>query len=332
MKTKNIFVFIEQREGAVVPVSYELLSEARRSVTDKIGDPDYKVVGVLLGKGVSALADEAAARGADKVILCDHDKLKNYSTQYYADALTQVIEAYKPDAMLIGATVLGRDLAPRVAARVETGLTADATVLDVSVENPDEPLLLVTRPAFGGNLFATIVCPKTRPQMATIRPNVFEIKDAPSGHKGTVEPFAVTLDGKQMISIEGVLKKETLGVDITKAKVLLSVGRGMMKHMDLCQEVADAIGATLSCSRAVVDEGFAPKDRQVGQTGKTVRPQVYIACGISGAAQHVAGMEKSECIIAINTDPQAAIFSIANVGLVGDAKAILQELKTKLAK
>lgn len=326
---KDIFVFVEQKNGEIANVGYELISEARK-ITAQLKNLDYKVVGVLLGDSVESLGEQVIAKGADKVICVSNDKLKNYSTQYYTDALMAVIDHFKPDGFLIGATVLGRDLAPRLAARADTGLTADATMIEVDTENPDQPLLLVTRPAFGGNLYGTIVCPKTHPQMATIRPNVFEICAVEQGHSGTVESFKVELKGAPMLNSVATLKKELAGVDITKAKIILSIGRGMQKHLDFAREVAKELGATVACSRAVVDAGFAPKELQVGQTGKTVRPNIYIACGISGAAQHMAGMEKSDYIIAINTDPNAAIFSIANLGLVGDGKPVLAALKTAL--
>lgn len=326
---KDIFVFVEQKDGEIASVGYELISEARK-ITAKLSHLDYKVVGVLLGDKTEQWANEVIGHGADRVICVSDEKLKNYTTQYYTDALMAVIDHFKPDGFLIGATVLGRDLAPRLAARADTGLTADATMIEVDTENPDAPLLLVTRPAFGGNLYGTIVCPRTHPQMATIRPNVFEICPVDEGHTGEIESFKVKLSGAPMLTTVETIEKEVSGVDITKAKIILSVGRGMQKHLDFVREVAKELGATVACSRAVVDAGYAPKELQVGQTGKTVRPNVYIACGISGAAQHMAGMEKSDYIIAINTDPNAAIFLIANLGLVGDGKQVLTALKSAL--
>ena len=278
---KDIYVFVEQKNGEVANVGYELISEARKLVAS-IPQMNFQVVGVLLGHNIKDKANDVIAHGADKVIVVDDALLEGYSTQFYADALTQVINSFKPDSFLTGATVLGRDLAPRVAARLNAGLTADATKIEIDQEKAKdgEALLLVTRPTFGGNLFGTIVCPDTRPQMATIRPNVF------------------SMDAEDCL--------------------------------DMVQAVAEELGGELCASRAVVDDGFADKAIQVGQTGKTVRPSLYIACGISGACQHVAGMEKSDMIIAINRDPQAEIFSIANMGFIGDVKEILPLLKDEI--
>ena len=285
---KDIFVFVEQENGNIAEVSYELISEARKLVAS-IPEFGYKVVGVLLGENVKEKAQEVISHGADKVIVVDDALLKDYSTQFYADALTQVVLAHKPDSMLTGATPLGRDLAPRVAAR----LTADATKIEVDLEyakENGESLLDVTRPTFGGNLFGTIVCKDTRPQMATIRPKVFELAPTDTTRTGEVEEFTPTWR-------------------TTDPHVL--------------QKVADELGGVVCCTRAVVEDGFLDKDRQVGQTGKTVRPSLYIACGISGAVQHCAGMDKSDLIISINRDPQAEIFNISNMGFVGDCATVL---------
>lgn len=332
MNSKDIFVFIEQKDGVIAPVSHELLAEARKLVA-QIPQLHYNVVGVLLGRKIKSLGNTVIAYGADKVIMCDDDKLELYSTQYYTDVLAQIIAEYQPDSFLIGATILGRDLAPRVAARVDTGLTADATKIEMDTTDPSVASLLVTRPAFGGNLFGTIVC-RTRPQMATIRPNVFVADQPDAFRSGELICFKAFWDGTEpLVKRKEVIAKETKAVDITKANLIISCGRGMADHLDIAYHVANEIGATVAVSRAVVDAGFAARDIQVGQTGKTVRPNIYIACGISGAAQHVAGMEHSEYIIAINKDPNAAIFSIANLGIIGDAAQILpllaQELLTK---
>ena len=329
---KDIYVFVEQKNGEIANVGYELISEARKLVAS-IPHMNFEVVGVLLGEGIADKAQDVIAHGADKVIVVDHPLLKGYSTQFYADALTQVIETYKPDSLLTGATVLGRDLAPRVAARLNAGLTADATKIEMDPEKEDEALLLVTRPTFGGNLFCTIICPDTRPQMATIRPNVFSMDAPDPTRKGEVVMFEPKFQSTQpQVVVKEVIEKVVEGVDITKADILVAAGRGAEDCLDLVKAVAEELGGELAVSRAVVDDGYAEKDIQVGQTGKTVRPSLYIACGISGACQHVAGMEKSDMIIAINRDPQAEIFSIANMGFVGDVKEVLPLLKEEIIK
>ena len=329
---KDIYVFVEQKNGEIANVGYELISEARKLVAS-IPHMNFEVVGVLLGEGIADKAQDVIAHGADKVIVVDHPLLKGYSTQFYADALTQVIETYKPDSLLPGATVLGRDLAPRVAARLNAGLTADATKIEMDPEKEDEALLLVTRPTFGGNLFGTIICPDTRPQMATIRPNVFSMDAPDPTRKGEVVMFEPKFQSTQpQVVVKEVIEKVVEGVDITKADILVAAGRGAEDCLDLVKAVAEELGGELAVSRAVVDDGYAEKDIQVGQTGKTVRPSLYIACGISGACQHVAGMEKSDMIIAINRDPQAEIFSIANMGFVGDVKEVLPLLKEEIIK
>ena len=323
---KDIFVFVEQENGNIAEVRYELISEARKLVAS-IPSFEYKVVGVLLGKDVKDKAQDVIVHGADKVIVVDDDLLKDYSTQFYADALTQVIQEYKPDSFLTGATPLGRDLAPRVAARINVGLTADATKIVVDTEyaaETGESLLDVTRPTFGGNLFGTIVCKNTRPQMATIRPKVFELAPSDDSRTGEVVEFApqwTTTDPQ--VFVEKVIEKVKADVDITKADILVGAGRGAEHCLDVVQQVADELGGVVCCTRAVVEDGFMDKERQVGQTGKTVRPSLYIACGISGAVQHCAGMDKSDMIISINRDPQAEIFSISNMGFVGDVQKVL---------
>ncbi len=323
---KDVFVFVEQENGNVAEVSYELISEARKLVAS-IPEFGYKVVGVLLGENVKEKAQEVIANGADKVIVVDDPLLKDYSTQFYADALTQVVEANKPDSMLTGATPLGRDLAPRVAARLNVGLTADATKIEVDVDyakETGESLLDVTRPTFGGNLFGTIVCKDTRPQMATIRPKVFELVAVEEGHTGEVVEFTPNWTTTEpQVFVDKVIEKVKSDVDITKADILVGAGRGAENCLDLVQQVADELGGVVSCTRAVVEDGYMDKERQVGQTGKTVRPSLYIACGISGAVQHCAGMDKSDMIISINRDPEAEIFSISNMGFVGDVEKVL---------
>ena len=271
------------------------------------------------------------------MIVVDDPELKEYRTEPYTHALASVINKYKPEIMLVGATAIGRDLGPRVSARVATGLTADCTQLDIG----DFPLvakegqeqkhnqLLMTRPAFGGNTIATIACPNNRPQMATVRPGVMQKIERIEGAKAVVEEYnpGFTPDNKY-VEILDVVKSVTETVDIMDAKILVSGGRGVgsPENFKILEDLAEALGGEVSCSRAVVDSGWKPKDLQVGQTGKTVRPQVYFAIGISGAIQHVAGMEESDLIIAINKDETAPIFDVADYGLVGDLNKIVPRL------
>jgi electron transfer flavoprotein alpha subunit len=328
---KDIYVFIEQRSGRIMDVSYELIGESRKLV-NQINHVNYKVVAVLVGCDIRDKAEDLIHYGADQVIVIESKYLKDYSTENYTHVLTKVIEKFKPDSLLIGATVIGRDLAPRVAARVKTGLTADATLLEVDKENENSTLLWVTRPAFGGNLFGTIICPNHRPQMATVRPNVFDILDPDDSRTGEIIDYSVDVREDKDIKLIEVIEKIEKGMDITKSEVIISGGRGIGDNFELLEKIAKDLGAVVGASRAAVDKGFAPKDIQVGQTGKTVKPKLYIACGISGAVQHLAGMDKSDYIIAINKDPEAAIFNCANVGIVGDALEILPKLKDELMK
>ena len=330
---KGVFVFAQQVDNEISGIAFELIGKGK----DLAKDLNTEVTDVLIGSGVKGLADELAAYGADRVIVVDDPELKDYRTEPYTHALSSVINKYKPEIMLIGATAIGRDLGPRVSARVATGLTADCTQLDIG----DFPLvaregqeqkhnqLLMTRPAFGGNTIATIACPDNRPQMATVRPGVMQKIDRIEGAKAVVEEYnpGFTPDNKY-VEILDVVKSITDTVDIMDAKILVSGGRGMgcPENFEMLKELADVLGGEVSCSRAVVDAGWEPKDLQVGQTGKTVRPQVYFAIGISGAIQHVAGMEESDLIIAINKDETAPIFEVADYGIVGDALKIVPKL------
>ncbi|MFR8078955.1 MAG: electron transfer flavoprotein subunit alpha/FixB family protein [Christensenellales bacterium] len=330
---KGVFVFAQQVDNEISGIAFELIGKGK----DLAKDLNTEVTAVLIGSGVKGLADELAAYGADRVIVVDDPELKDYRTEPYTHALSSVINKYKPEIMLIGATAIGRDLGPRVSARVATGLTADCTQLDIG----DFPLvaregqeqkhnqLLMTRPAFGGNTIATIACPDNRPQMATVRPGVMQKIDRIEGAKAVVEEYnpGFTPDNKY-VEILDVVKSITDTVDIMDAKILVSGGRGMgcPENFEMLKELADVLGGEVSCSRAVVDAGWEPKDLQVGQTGKTVRPQVYFAIGISGAIQHVAGMEESDLIIAINKDETAPIFEVADYGIVGDALKIVPKL------
>lgn len=320
--SKNIYVFIEQRDGKVQKVGYELIGESTRLAKD-LGQ---KVVGVLLGHNITDKAEMIIKHGADEVVVVDNPILEEYSTEPYTKALSKVINDLEPEIVLFGATSIGRDLAPRIAGRVHTGLTADCTSLSIDEESK---LLLMTRPAFGGNIMATIVCKKHRPQMATIRPGVMSTLDIDMDKEGEIKLFNVEFtDADQNIEILEVVKENKKITDITASKVLVSGGRGIggPEGFNILREVASELGGEISSSRACVDAGWIESSRQVGQTGKTVRPNLYLACGISGAIQHVAGMEESDCIISINKNDTSAIFNASDLGVVGDLKVILPKL------
>ena len=334
---KGVFVFAQQVDNVLDGVAFELLGKGK----DLAKDLGTEVTAVLLGSGVKDLADQLAVYGADKVIVVDDPELKDYRTEPYAHALASVINEYKPEIMLVGATAIGRDLGPTVSARVKTGLTADCTKLEIG----DFPLvaapgkeqkhnqLLMTRPAFGGNTIATIACPDNRPQMATVRPGVMQ-KIAPiEGAKANVVEFnpGFTPDNRY-VEILNIVKAVKNTANIMDAKILVSGGRGVgsKENFKLLEDLAEVLGGTVSCSRAVVENGWLPVDLQVGQTGKTVRPQIYFAIGISGAIQHVAGMEDSDLIVAINKDADAPIFDVADYGLVGDLNKIVPALTAAL--
>lgn len=334
---KGVFVFAEQVDNKLNSIAFELLGKAKALAADL----NAQVTAVVIGSDVKKDADELAAYGADRVIVVEDPILKDYMTEPYTHALASVINEFKPEIMLVGATPIGRDLGPRVSARVGTGLTADCTQLDIG----DFPLvaqagkeqkhnqLLMTRPAFGGNTIATIACPDHRPQMATVRPGVMEKIDKIDGAKAEVVEYnpGFTPDNKY-VEIMEVVKAVSETVDIMDAKILVSGGRGVgsPENFKILEELAEAIGGEVSCSRAVVDSGWKPKALQVGQTGKTVRPQIYFAIGISGAIQHVAGMEESDLIVAINKDETAPIFDVADIGLVGDLNKIVPLLTKQI--
>ena len=334
---KGVYVFAQQVDNELSGIAFELLGKAK----DLAKDLDTDVTAVLIGSEVKNLADVLAAYGADKVIVVDDPELKEYRTEPYTHALASVINEYKPEIMLVGATAIGRDLGPRVSARVATGLTADCTVLEIG----DFPLvaipgreqkhnqLLMTRPAFGGNTIATIACPDNRPQMATVRPGVMQAIDKIEGAKAEVIEFnpGFTPDNKY-VEIMEVVKSVTDVVDIMDANILVSGGRGVgsPENFKILEDLAEVLGGEVSCSRAVVDAGWKPRDIQVGQTGKTVRPNVYFAIGISGAIQHVAGMEEADIIVAINKDDTAPIFDVADYGIVGDLNKIVPMLTEQL--
>ena len=334
---KGVYVFAQQVDNEINNIAFERIGRGK-DLANALGTD---VTAVLVGSNVKNLADELGEYGADRVIVVDDPELKEYRTEPYAHALASVIKKYKPDVFLVGATAIGRDLGPRVSARIHTGLTADCTQLEIG-DFPINPIpgkeqlhnqLLMTRPAFGGNTIATIACPEFRPQMATVRPGVMQKLPKEAGRKAVIEEFnpGFTPDNKYVEILE-VVKAVNDVADIMDAKILVSGGRGVgsAENFKLLDDLAEAIGGTVSCSRAVVDAGWKSKDLQVGQTGKTVRPNVYFAIGISGAIQHLAGMEESDLIIAINKDETAPIFDVADYGIVGDLNKIVPMLTEKI--
>ena len=337
---KGVWVFCEQRDGVILGTGYQLLSEGRKLAND-LG---VELCGVLLGSGVNeTYAKALGGYGADRVYICDHPLLKDYTTDAYTKVLCDLVEDKKPEIFLIGATNIGRDLGPRCAARLHTGLTADCTHLDVDVEKykaflkttstidvdntpfEDNKNLKMTRPAFGGHLMATIICPRFRPQMSTVRPGVMQTQpfDQAGADKTVIENVNVSLS-KDDINVEvvEVVKAAKQLVDLIGADVVVTVGRGISKDVEtglkLAEELAGVLGGVVGSSRACVDAGWITADHQVGQTGKTVHPRIYVALGVSGAIQHLAGMQDSECIIAVNKNDTAPIFDVATYGIAGD--------------
>ena len=345
---KGVWVFCEQREGEIQSISYQLLSEGRKLAND-LG---VELAGVVMGSGLAeADLKTLGGYGADRVYNIDSPLLKDYTTDGYAKALCDLIMDKKPEIMLIGATNLGRDLGPRCAARLHTGLTADCTHLDVDVEKyknflrttsnidvdntkfEENTNLKMTRPAFGGHLMATIICPRFRPQMSTVRPGVMQMQafDQAGADKVVVENVAPALTADDIhVQVLDIKKSAEKLVDLIGADVVVSVGRGISadpeKGIKLAEELAEVLGGVVGSSRACVDAGWISADHQVGQTGKTVHPKVYVALGISGAIQHKAGMQDSECIIAVNKNDTAPIFEVADYGIVGDLFKVVPEL------
>lgn len=355
---KNVWVFCEQRNGEMMPTSYELISEGRR-LADEL---KVELVGVLLGEGVMELAPSIGGYGADRVIVCDHPLLKDYTTDGYTKVLSDMIEEYKPEVVLFGATNIGRDLGPRCAARLHTGLCADCTHLDVDMDIykdflketstlPTERIdglksitvlgeprtlereLKMTRPAFGGHLMASIVCPRFRPSMATVRPGVMKkapYDEAKAGKVVIESPYVELSEADIQTEVVDIVKAAKKMVDLIGAEYIVSVGRGIASDVEggikLAEELAEVLGGVVGGSRAVIDSGWLPADHQVGQTGKTVRPKVYIALGISGAIQHKAGMQDSEYIVAVNKNSSAPIFEIADYGITGDLFKVVPHL------
>ena len=318
---RGVWVFAEQREGELQKVSLELLGEGRR-IADELG---VKLTALLLGKNIESLAKTLAEHGADEVLVADDKNLEHYTTDAYTKVICDLAKERKPGILFVGATFIGRDLGPRIAGRLLTGLTADCTSVEVEVENG---ALFATRPAFGGNLMATIACPEHRPQMATVRPGVFA-KISTDGSKCNIEKVEVKLvDSDVRTKVLEIVKAKKEIIDIAEADFIVSGGRGVgsKENFKLLEELAKALDGSVAGSRAAVEKGWIDGAYQIGQTGKTVRPQIYIACGISGAIQHVAGMQDSDLIIAVNKDDTAPIMKIADYAIVGDLAKVVPEL------
>ena len=316
---RDVWVLAEQREGRIRGVTLELLGKGR----ELAGSLDSQLVAVLLGSNVGDQCQELISYGADMVIWIDDPRLEHYQTCIYTDTITQQILKLKPEVLLIGATYLGRDLAPRIARRIGTGLTADCTWLSIDKE---AHLLVQTKPAFGGNIMASIVTPLHRPQMVTVRPRVMKAMDRDVARKGEVIKIPLDIDPKStLVRILGIFKEGKKGVNLEEADIIVSGGRGVgtPKKFEIIEELAEVLGGEVGASRDVVDDGWISSTHQVGQTGKTVRPKLYIACGISGAVQHLTGMRESETIVAINSDPEAPVFQIADYGIVADLHQVV---------
>lgn len=343
---KHIWVFAEQRQGKIQNVALELIGEGKRLAKDI--SEDTEICAVLIGNNIDHLAQECFEYGAEKVYLIQDPLLENYTTDAYTKVLKQAIDEYKPEIVLYGATHIGRDFAPRIAARCNTGLTADCTHLDVKVSkyiefakanttldtstlDPNDPSTGIkqTRPAFGGNLMATIICPKTRPQMSTVRPGVMQKQEREVGATGEIVNIKPEISAEDIrIEIKDIVKSMKEMVSLTDAKIICSGGRGLgdASGFELIKEFADKVGGVVGSSRACVDAGWIDHSHQVGQTGTTVKPEIYFACGISGAIQHLAGMQTSNCIVAINKDPDAPIMEVADYAIVGDLYKVIPEI------
>ena len=326
--SKGVWVFAEQKKGVVQSVAFELLGKARE-LADKL---NTEVAAVLLGDGVAKQADELIHRGADKVYLVEAKELKNFQDEPYTEVLVKLIQKYKPNILLSGATSIGRSLIARVAINIKAGLTADCTGLDI---DPEKNILLQTRPAFGGNIMATIISPNYRPQMATVRHKVMKEAQPDKSRKGEV--IKESFDKKVLVSrtkVLDIVDDITSAVNLTEADIIVSGGRGIReaKNFALIEELAKVLGAAVGASRATVDAGWIPYSHQVGQTGRTVCPKIYIACGISGQIQHLVGMQSSKIIVAINSDPSAPIFKVATYGIVGDVFEVVPALTKKSSR
>lgn len=325
---KDVWVFAEQRDGVIMPVVIELLGEGKK-LANEVG---CNLCAVLCGHHVEGLADQLFEYGADKVYVADHEELATYRTDAYTKVINDAIEEYKPEIVLLGATHIGRDLGPCLAVKANTGLTADCTKLEI---DPEDKKIKQTRPAFGGNLMATIVCPNHRPQMSTVRPGVMEKAAFEEGRKGELIKLNVEFkEGDIRTKVLEIVKTMNDTVSLTDAEIIVSGGMGLGKPegFELLKQLADKLGGIVAASRAAVDAGWIDHAYQVGQTGTTVKPKIYIACGISGAIQHVAGMQNSEQIIAINTNENAPIFEIADYGIVGDLYKVIPAIMEALDK
>lgn len=325
---KGVWVFAEQREGRIMPVAIELLGEGKKLA----GEIGCELCAVLCGFGVADLADELFEYGADKVYLADALELKNYTTDGYGKVIFKAIGTYKPEIVLLGATHIGRDLGPILAVKCNTGLTADCTKLEI---DPEDKKIKQTRPAFGGNLMATIVCPNHRPQMSTVRPGVMAKAERVSGRRGDLVGLKPSFaEGEIRTKVLDVVKTMKEMVSLTDAKIIVSGGLGLGKAegFELLKQLAEKLGGVVAASRAAVDAGWMDHAYQVGQTGTTVKPEIYIACGISGAIQHVAGMQNAEQIIAININENAPIFEVADYGIVGDIYKVIPAIMEELDK
>lgn len=325
---KGVWVFAEQRDGKIMPVVIELLGEGKKLAAE-VG---CELCAVLCGEGIEGLADELFAYGADKVYVADDPELSTYRTDAYTKVIYEAIEEYKPEIVLLGATHIGRDLGPCLAVKANTGLTADCTKLEI---DPEDKKIKQTRPAFGGNLMATIVCPNHRPQMSTVRPGVMEKAAYDEGRKGEVIHLNVEFkEGDIRTKVVEIVKSMKDAVSLTDAEIIVSGGMGLGKPegFELLKQLADKLGGVIASSRAAVDAGWIDHAYQVGQTGTTVKPKIYFACGISGAIQHAAGMQNSEQIIAINTNENAPIFEIADYGIVGDLYKVIPAIMEELDK
>ncbi len=327
--SKNLWVYLETDEGRAKNVGFELLNPGR-AMADKLGE---ELVAVVIGEGVEQAARDAIAYGADRVLLVEGAEYRNYNTDAATFAMAELIRKYEPSIVLYGATNNGRDVAPRVACTLKTGLTADCTGLDIDEETR---LLMSTRPTFGGNLMATIACPDHRPQMSTVRPGVFKKAAYDEGRTGEIVREEVHIDPKNIrVELVERIREVAEAVNLEEADVIVSGGRGLKapENFTLIRELADALGGVVGASRAAVDAGWIPHAHQVGQTGRTVAPKLYVAVGISGAIQHLAGMSGSDTIVAINRDPDAPIFGVADYGIVGDlfevVPALIQEIRNK---
>ncbi|MDX9872451.1 MAG: electron transfer flavoprotein subunit alpha [Clostridia bacterium] len=343
---KDVWVYAEQRQGKLVNVALELIGEGYRLSREIAADA--KVCALLVGNKIENLAQECFAYGADAVYLIEDPLLEKYTTDGYTKVIVDAVRTYKPEIILLGATHIGRDLAPRVAARLNTGLTADCTRLDVSIDSyidyakknttldistldpaSEDKGLKQTRPAFGGNLMATIITPRTRPQMATVRPGVMKKREKTQGNPGEIIKVKSVLKKSDIrTEIVDIVKSAKEIVSLTDAKIICSGGRGLgdASGFELIKKFADKVGGVVGSSRAAVDAGWIDHSHQVGQTGTTVKPKIYFACGISGAIQHLAGMQTSEIIVAINKDPDAPIFEVADFGIVGDLYKVIPQI------